>query len=191
MSKIIIFTKTCILKKLHEFHKMKKRENQGYSLMLIDFIKFDIWVVCPKCSKKALVFTMENIEGAEKTKETKFVCSSCGLNKKLTENPIATTNYSNYSKGKSAYLTLGGDVDPFFQLPLWLRVEVEGNVLWAYNPQHLKFLSEYIEANLRERNQTTNSNQSLGSRLPKWMTSKKNRDLVIKKIRCLEKNFML
>jgi len=170
---------------------LKKRENIGYSIFLKDFLKFEIFVVCPKCSKKALVFSKEIIEQAEKKEETKLVCSNCGLNKKLAANPIASTNSSTYSKGKSDYVTLGGGIDPFFQLPLWLRAEVDGNILWAYNPQHLKFLSQYIEANLRERNHTPNANQSLGSRLPRWMTSKKNRDLVIKKIQYLEKNFVL
>jgi hypothetical protein len=35
---------------------------------------------------------------------------------------------------------------------------------------------------LRERNDVEYSNKSLGSRLPKWMTSKKNREEVLKAI---------
>ncbi|MEO6133505.1 MAG: hypothetical protein ABIP35_00035, partial [Ginsengibacter sp.] len=58
----------------------------------------------------------------------------------------------------------------------------EQNILWAYNLEHLDFLRGHIEATLRERNGQELLNKSLGSRLPKWMTAKKNREPLLKKI---------
>lgn len=60
-----------------------------------------------------------------------------------------------------------------FCFPLWLRTDFEGHVLWAYNIKHLDFLRDHIDAKLRERNGQELFNKSLGSRLPKWMTAKK------------------
>ncbi len=61
-------------------------------------------------------------------------------------------------------------------------VDFEDNTLWAYNVEHLDFLAEHIGAKLRERNGQELLNGSIGSRLPKWMTSKKNREALLKKI---------
>jgi hypothetical protein len=59
-------------------------------------------------------------------------------------------------------------------------------MLWAYNYDHLNFLKDHIQATLRERNAQEPSNQSLGSRLPAWMTSAKNREAVLKGIAHLQ-----
>ena len=77
-----------------------------------------------------------------------------------------------------------GAVDPVFGLELWLHEPVKGEVLWAYNAEHLEFLKGYVGADLRER--APNRNASLASRLPPWMKSAKNRDAVVAAIRKLE-----
>jgi len=148
-----------------------------------DFIKFDILVTCPGCSKQAIVKT-DNFSFKEVEKsDIKVICSSCGYNKKLLEKPTSVL-YSS-SNGKTItgrYYVVGGAIDPFFHLPLWLRSDIGENNLWAYNFQHLEFLHGHIEAKLRERNGQDIFNKSLGSRLPKWMTAKKNREFVLRKI---------
>lgn len=90
----------------------------------------------------------------------RVVCRQCGYNKTLEEN--STYSYN-----------------------LWFSIDCCGEELWAYNRKHLNFLKEHIEATLRERNDLPFSNKSLGSRLPKWMTSKKNRESVLKSIQKL------
>jgi hypothetical protein len=53
------------------------------------------------------------------------------------------------------------------------------------NKAHLDFLDRYVSADLRERRpheQYGWSNQSLASRLPKWLTSAKNRGEVQRSI---------
>lgn len=97
-------------------------------------------------------------------KNDKIVCEKCGYNKVIDE------NYKNS-----------------IALKLWFSLECCNEELWAYNLKHLNFLKEHVEATLRERNDVEYSNKSLGSRLPKWMTSKKNREEVLKAIDKLKK----
>lgn len=79
----------------------------------------------------------------------KFTCLHCGYNKM----------YSN---------SLNNSVHK-----LWLRIELNDIELWAYNLELLAFLKNHISAGLKERTLENISNKSIGSRLPKWMTSKK------------------
>ncbi len=41
--------------------------------------------------------------------------------------------------------------DPYFGLPLLLQTETRHGWLWAYNPQHLTLIHDYVAATLRER----------------------------------------
>lgn len=78
----------------------------------------------------------------------------------------------------------GVATDPVFGLDLWLRTPCTGEVLWAYNDEHLEFLRRYVGATVRER--TPKQNGSIASRLPRWMTSAKHRDEVLAAISRLE-----
>ncbi len=83
-------------------------------------------------------------------------------------------------------LIIGGNVDPFFKFALWLQKDLSSGLLWAYNYEHLAFLENHVSAKLRERNINEMQNKSLGSRLPKWITSKKNRAEVLNGIKKLK-----
>jgi hypothetical protein len=161
---------------------MESRTKNSYQTFVYDFIKFDILVVCPNCSKQAIVkpnnFSFRNIEQSD----VKVICLNCGYNKKLLEKPVSTLHSSKDKVNKGLIYVIGGAIDPFFCLPLWLKTDFEEHTLWAYNLQHLDFLRQHIEAKLKERNGQELFNKSLGSRLPKWMTSKKNREVLLKKI---------
>lgn len=74
--------------------------------------------------------------------------------------------------------------DPHFGYRLWLQTRCVGEILWAYNEEHLAFLRGYVGADLRERE--PNANATLASRLPKWLQSAKNRDGVLRAVRRLE-----
>jgi hypothetical protein len=86
-------------------------------------------------------------------------------------------------------IVLGQPFDCFFKYPLWYKTEIKGNTLFAYNLEHLRFLKEFIQSPLRERAQNEHgwSNQSIQSRLPKWLLSYGNREEIVKKIGQLEK----
>lgn len=144
---------------------MPSRSKNGYSTFLDDFISL-IYVICPTCHKRAVVETPQIASGL-----VRLTCSHCGLNKEKQT--------SRYTLRKSA--------DPFSALRLWLTTRCGDNQLWAYNYDHLKFLREHVEAQLRERNGLAMRNQSLGSRLPKWMLAKKRRKSILKSIERLER----
>ena len=116
----------------------------------------------------------------------KLVCAKCGYNKILDEKPEEVLYASAYKVTTGRYLITGGAIDPYFHLPLWLSVNCCDNNFWAYNNEHLDFLNEHVSAKLRERNTQEMSNRSIGSRLPKWITSKKNRDIILKAIHQLK-----
>jgi hypothetical protein len=84
-------------------------------------------------------------------------------------------------------LKFGGPIDPFFHLPVWLQTEFAGEILWAYNIEHLNFLAEHVSAKLRERNRFKFRVRSIGARLPRWMTSARNREAVLREIEKLKK----
>lgn len=77
-------------------------------------------------------------------------------------------------------LIFGAPVDPFFHLPVWLQAEFSGEVLWAYNLEHLDFLAAHVGAKLRERNGFQFNVKSIGARLPRWMTAAHNREAILK-----------
>jgi hypothetical protein len=124
-------------------------------------------VVCPKCGSMAKVTSGET--ASEKINNQLFaprkvMCLSC----------VFRDTWS----GKQ--LSVGGNFDWYFKLPLWLQISCCGETLWAYNYRHLQFLEDYVAAKLRERK--PNSTRSTASRLPQWIKSAKNREEVLKAI---------
>lgn len=161
------------------------RNKDSYQKQVFDFIN-DVLVECPSCDSQAIIKCNGFSFSASKSNEIKLVCTHCGYSKSLQQKPdsILFSLPGHQIVGKHFYI--GGAVDPFFHAPLWLRTSCCGNILWAYNYQHLTFLESFVEAKLRERTGKEPSNKSLGSRLPKWMTTKKNRADVIQSIATLK-----
>lgn len=143
---------------------MRRFQDSGQTLyeMLDEFL-----VRCPRCQRSARVFSLGE------PKPTLFgpkrlVCANCG-----------------YSKDwKKSAVCLGSPVDAYFRQPLSLQTPCSGHTLWAYNEKHLKYLEDFIRANLRER--TPGHTRSMASRLPAWMKSAKNREDVLKGIERLK-----
>lgn len=155
------------------------RTKDTYAKSLYEFMK-EMLVVCPACGKKAVIKMPDTDKQQES--DTRLICTNCGYSKRLDEMPDLILHVSKYKAIKGKIQVVGGAIDPWFHLPLWLKVDCCEHVLWAYNYEHLYFLKTHIGAKLRERNTVENSNKSIGSRLPKWMTSKNNRDTVLKTI---------
>lgn len=80
---------------------------------------------------------------------------------------------------------MGSPIDCYFKYPLWYTTEVKGEVLFGYNLEHLDYLLNFISNKVRERqpNEHGWSNRSLENRLPKWMLSAKNREVIEKKLK--------
>lgn len=162
------------------------RAKDTYKKSVYDFIT-DIYVVCPKCCKKAIVKTPGYSFKNDFENNVKFICPNCGHNKILREKAsIDLGSGSNLPIIGRIYYPANA-IDPFFYLPLWLRTNCCNEVLWAYNYEHLDFLKTHVEGKLRERNGAEMLNGSIGSRLPRWMSSKKNREVVLNCIQQLQK----
>ena len=102
-------------------------------------------------------------------------CSNCG---KTNTVPVERANkYQRYD----ARLAIDAD----FGLPLFLQVPCRFGKIWAFNQNHLTELHSYINATLRERTADA-GNASMPSRLPNWMKSAKNREMINKKLTQLQ-----
>ena len=127
----------------------------------------EILVVCPKCSGMAKVVL--NGDLPEKLSKRLFaprrlICMCC--------------MHRDEWAGRQA--NVGGAIDWYFGLPLWLMEPCCGEVLWAYNLEHLEIIESYVAAKLRER--TNKGRNSFLSKLPKWLKSAKNRDEILRSI---------
>jgi hypothetical protein len=89
------------------------------------------------------------------------------------------------AKYKLTYANNDQATDPYFGLPLWLKVPFDQYILWAYNFEHLTYLKEYVAAKLRET--TRGGKHSLAWKLPNFIKIAKNRDRILKYIERLEK----
>ena len=90
-----------------------------------------------------------------------------------------------YIERASTSIDLNTAHDPIYKLPLWLSGEFRNNIFWAYNYEHLSHIKGHVGASLRtkiDRGYTT-----MLEKLPAWITSKKNRDGILKLIDRIEK----
>lgn len=164
-----------------------ERNNNSYHTLLEEFLHFNILVKCPNCNNKATVYTGSFFTNREISNEIKVACTQCGYSKIGNSSSSSVAFEFKNKTINGVYYIIGAPVDPFFQIPVWLQINVGSNLLWAYNIEHLFFLKLFVSAKIRERHQEHEfSNKSLGSRLPKWLTSAKNREKVLKKITALE-----
>ncbi|TCP55186.1 hypothetical protein EV191_102398 [Tamaricihabitans halophyticus] len=137
-----------------------------------------ILVRCPKCAGCASVLPEPTTTArpGPSNPHRRLSCLGCGHTAGWT-----APRHDNYW----IVPELNGPDDPYFGLPLWLRAECcGGNVLWAYNAEHLALLESYLAARLRERGAYRGS-MSLVERLPAWLKSAKHRTEALRTIRRL------
>jgi hypothetical protein len=137
-------------------------------LQLRDFAD-EILVRCPACDECAVVLAHLETPQPRRTTKRSLRCHACG-------------------HSADAYPTVesrGGPTDPYFHQPLWLQTDCRGELLWAYNAEHLELLESYVGARLRERGLDRRWSSML-ERLPTWIKSAKNRDDVLRSIRRLQ-----
>ncbi len=124
-------------------------------------------VQCPQCSACAIVITLDkNSDKIQLFSKRRLVCQKCG--------------HTSEWEGKS--VALAGNIDPYFQLPLWLQIPCCGEILWAYNHKHLNYLENIVEAKLRENKPGPGPKKTMMTQLPAWIMNAKNRDEVLKSI---------
>ena len=150
--------------------------DNAYARHLYDFV-LEVAVECPRCRKEALVQTDRFPPSTDSGKEPRLTCIQCGYNQLFSEK-IHENNQISF--------ILGEPVDPFFHLPLWLQLRCGDEWLWAYNREHLRVLETHIRQLVRSRNGLPVRNNSIGSRLPRWMMAAKNREMVLDAIRRMQ-----
>ena len=126
-------------------------------------------VVCPRCRSRAVV--VASAPPRFDSPSARFTCVACARVEECAR-----------SRRPGDGSHVGGPVDPFFRYALWLQTPCVGEVLWAYNGEHLAFLAEYVSGGLRPHSAVTppgRRNKLLESRLPKWMTTAKHRSRVV------------
>jgi transcription elongation factor Elf1 len=152
----------------------KTRNKKGYDVELSEF-RTEFIIHCPICNNKT---TLTN-NSPSKFIEGKIACLTCGFNIKLEENSsygISTVD------GQIIESKITMENPKGLKLTLWYSKNFKGNSFWAYNENHLKFLNEFINVKHRARSQENLKNRSIGSRLPKWITSSVNRKEISKLI---------
>jgi hypothetical protein len=136
-------------------------------------------VVCPKCARLAKVV----IDEAEFVKlSTRKLLKH--RNRFYAPRRLICLNCLHRDLWNGNQILTGASVDWYFRLPLWLQISCCGEVLWAYNRNHLGMLENYVGARLRER--TAKGRNSFLSKLPKWLKSAKNRGEMLKAIKKLK-----
>ncbi|HEV2404697.1 MAG TPA: hypothetical protein VGR88_04565 [Ktedonobacterales bacterium] len=124
-------------------------------------------VRCPRCERRAEVASLPVASTSTSRAVGLFaprrcVCAKCGYVKEW--------------QGKK--VSVGAAQDWYFGYPLWLQTPCCGQTLWAYNEPHLRFLEEFVAADLRERAPERRNSHSLtyAARLPRWLQSAANRE---------------
>ncbi|GAB3841427.1 hypothetical protein ACFPIJ_43890 [Dactylosporangium cerinum] len=122
-------------------------------------------VVCPRCGRRAVSAARPTPSRWVASWPRRLTCGRCG-HAAAWEPPGATSVW-------------GAPVDPFFQVPLWLRAECcGGHTLWALHRRHLDLLDDYVGAKLR----TDGPGMTLTARLPAWLKSAKHRAEILRVI---------
>ncbi len=138
-------------------------------------------VVCPRCERQARV----RDRGPEVEPQVALICPHCGLSRFWAPAEPGVLTAADPRRYLPGVVALGGPVDWYFHLPLWLQTGCCGETLWAYNRAHLAFIEDSVRATLREhaRGHHGWSNRALRNRLPRWMKDAHNRVEILK---CVE-----
>ncbi|MGW8970511.1 hypothetical protein [Streptomyces platensis] len=138
-----------------------------------------VLVQCPMCAKVARVVPAPRAVGSGPPSmfdQRSLVCRSCGLSRQSRKDKSGAL--LTFSRGP------GPITDPYFQVPLWLQTQTRHGRIWAYNPEHLEVIGQFVQAPLRERAPWHESGKKMTfiARLPGWMKRAKNRTEVLRAI---------
>ncbi len=130
-------------------------------------------IVCENCDS---IFDLETKNLPKRVKKANCKCPDC--------------NHQNQVEVKFDLYKKGGMYnqqakDQYFGLDFWYKTNFKNNCFWAYNLEHLNEIEEYVTAGVRKRH--LGEYQSMIEKLPKWISSKKNREELLKTIDKLKK----
>jgi hypothetical protein len=79
------------------------------------------------------------------------------------------------------YGEIKGGNDPHFGYPLYYQGSFDGKSVWAVNREHLQYMIDYLEADLREKPPGAKKMQA--DHMPTFMKLAKNRNSIVKLLR--------
>lgn len=129
----------------------------------------EILVECPRCAGCAVIHSKARGEA-----RSGLTCTACGF---APPRISAQRSYQSYQEGR----------DPYYQLPLWLRESVGGEVVWAYNWRHFEDLEFFLNGTWRMHRtigkNACGSPRSYRTRLPRWMHLQSNRPQILRALK--------
>lgn len=93
-------------------------------------------------------------------------------------------------KTAKAFYCLGeitNGYEPFFGLELWFLSSFHNKPVWALNREHLAYLIDYLDADLREKPTEYRSMKTQADHLPTFMKTAKNRKRIVRLLKDMQK----
>ena len=139
------------------------------------YYRYQISEMCDNCNRHFRLDIED--EKQQQFKVLNVFCPHCNHLKQGIMQKISLKYQLEHSEIKNG-------IEPYFGLLLYFQTSFEGKVIWAYNRNHLIYLIDYIDADIRE---TTRAHQSCKASyfLPKFMTLAKNRSQIVKLLKRL------
>lgn len=140
-----------------------------------------IYIQCPSCQRRAQVRSMSS-EKEEFLTETFDSRARQSYQSSWSPRKLSCLHCSYIALWQGTTQQRNDPYDWYFGLPLWLQTPCCGEILWAFNEEHVHFLQQYVTARQRTKFYIKGQvrNRTLANRLPTWMKIAKNRDEVIK-----------
>jgi hypothetical protein len=104
-------------------------------------------------------------------------CPYCGA---LNQGKVHATKKRYWSYGE-----IEGGSEPYFGYPLYFQSTFGGKLIWAVNREHLQYLIDYLEADLREEPGGYRG-MCQADHLPAFMKRAKNRSGIVKTLRKMQ-----
>ena len=141
--------------------------------------RYQINEICGKCERHFRLDITDKKQ--EHLKILNIHCPYCQNSQRATVQKIKK-DYSDYGEIK-------GGIEPFFNYPLFYQTAFDGKIIWAINQEHLLYLIDYVEADIREDGERSYQDfcgtATQSDQLPKFIKLAKNRKTISKLLKQL------
>ena len=139
------------------------------------YYRYQINEMCNNCNRHFRLDIDDKTQ--QHFKILNVTCPYCNHLKQGTMQKISLKYQLEYDEIKNG-------IEPYFGFPLYYQTSFDGKVIWAYNRNHLLYLIDYIDADIRETTRISQSNKA-SYFLPKFITLAKNRNQIVKLLKRL------
>jgi phage FluMu protein Com len=137
---------------------------------------FDVHAQCGACGR----YFRTDITDADAGHFTmlRVACPSCGA---LTVGTVHSTEHRWWTYGE-----IRDGKEPHFGYPLYFQGSFGGKLIWAINREHLQYMIDYLEADLREKSPGVKKGEAYY--IPTFMKLAKNRTGIVKVLRKMQES---